>query len=141
MLMIRMLDRQCAVTMMIWMFHFQKLCSFLFVCVLMIGRAARAECSSQHENILVQGAKKSHKKFLPGKQAWTGFFRMCLHGKIAVALTFEIPLAQTRRNHAPCAELCPRLEHRNLIGNCKKFRNQRKKSLLFKLQTDSTLRS
>ena len=88
---------------------------------------ARAECSSQHENILVQGAKKSHKKFLPGKQAWTGFFRMCLHGKIAVALTFEIPLAQTRRNHAPCAELCPRLEHRNLIGNCKKFRNQRKK--------------
>ena len=41
-----MLDRQCALTMMIWMFHFQKLCSFLFICVLMIGRTTRAECSS-----------------------------------------------------------------------------------------------
>ena len=44
--MIRMLDRQCVVTMMIWMFHFQKLCSFLFICILMIGRTTRAECSS-----------------------------------------------------------------------------------------------
>ena len=68
----------------------------------------------QCENLLVQGAEKSHKKLLPGKQAWTGFFRPCLPGRLLQYLWCSLVQIS--------AQLCSWLEHRNLRGICCNFR-------------------
>ena len=85
----------------------------------------------QRENLLVQGAKKSHKKLLPRKQAWTGFLRPCLSGRLrrwdtSCSNISDVAYFQQGLYRSCIGVICPIvfcLEHRH-IGTSRNFRNR-----------------